>query len=154
MRLTSRSRYAVTAMLDLALHDSAEPVCLSAIAERQQLSLAYLERLFRQLRRHGLVCSTRGVHGGYQLCVAPERISIAAVMEAVGERLDATACAGAENCRSDGARCVSHDLWADLTDHIQNYLSAVTLGQLCARASRTAAEPQPVQFRPRIAESP
>lgn len=153
MRLTSRSRYAVTAMLDLALHDGEQPICLSAIAERQQLSLAYLERLFRQLRRHGLVCSTRGAHGGYQLCACASRISVAAVMQAVDDPLDATACHGAENCRDDGARCLSHQLWADLTDHVHTYLSGVTLGDLCERQSGAAREARPLHFRPRIAES-
>lgn len=152
MRLTSRSRYAVTAMLDLALHSGERPVCLATIAERQHLSLAYLERLFRQLRRHGLVCSTRGARGGYQLCGCADRISVAAVMAAVDEPLDATACQGAENCRGDGARCLSHELWADLTDHVQAYLSEVTLGELCARRSRRAGDTQPVHFQAAVAE--
>lgn len=149
MRLTSRSRYAVTAMLDLALHGGDRPVCLAAIAARQQLSLAYLERLFRQLRQHGLVRSTRGAHGGYQLCLCAERISVAAVMAAVDETLDATACDGAENCRADGARCLSHELWADLTEHVHSYLSGVTLGELCARRARAADQPRPLYFQPR-----
>lgn len=146
MRLTSRSRYAVTAMLDLALHAEDGPVCLGAIAERQNISPAYLERLFRCLRQRGLVCSTRGARGGYQLCACAGEISVAQVMAAVGEPLDATACGGAENCRGDGARCLSHDLWADLSRHVQAYLAEVTLAQLCRR-QRSAGEAEPIQFQ-------
>lgn len=151
MKLTSRSRYAVTAMLDLALHGGDQPVCLAAIARRQQLSLSYLERLFRQLRCHGLVRSTRGAHGGYQLCASADRISVAAVMQAVGEPLEATACGGAENCRRDGARCLSHELWAGLSTHVQEYLSGVSLGELCAH--RPQGRLQSVPLRPQIGSS-
>lgn len=144
MKLTSRSRYAVTAMLDLTLHGGERPVCLAAIARRQQLSLPYLERLFRQLRRHGLVRSTRGAHGGYQLGAGADCITVAAVLAAVGEPMDATACGGAEDCRRDGARYLSHGLWEDLTIHVQDYLSGITLGELCARAgAMRRAMPRP-----------
>lgn len=154
MRLTSRSRYAVTAMLDLALHDDDRPVCLSAIAERQQLSLPYLERLFRQLRLYGLVCSTRGAHGGYQLCACADQISVAAVMVAVDESLDATVGQCPANGRGGCVQDLSHQLWAGLTDHVQAYLSDVTLGDLCARREISAADFDPLKRRPETAESP
>lgn len=131
MRLTSRSRYAVTAMLDLAIHGGERPVCLASIAERQQISLAYLERLFRELRRFGLVCSTRGAHGGYQLCSCADSISVAAVMHAVDEPLDATVSKDGDNEQDAGVSSLTDDLWAGLTNHIQQYLTDITLGELC-----------------------
>lgn len=128
MRLTTRGRYAVTAMLDLAMHSAEGPVCLGAIAERQGISAAYLERLFRSLREQGLVSSTRGARGGYELCRCAGAITIADVIDAVDESLDATLCPSARNG-------LTHDLWADLTRHVQGFLDETTLAQICARKS-------------------
>lgn len=128
MRLTTRGRYAVTAMLDLALHSEQGPVCLNAIAGRQGISAAYLERLFRHLRDRGLVSSTRGARGGYELCRCAGEISVADVICAVDEPLDATQCESAQN------RLTCH-LWSDLTRHVQSYLEDVTLAQLCDQQS-------------------
>lgn len=128
MRLTTRGRYAVTAMLDLAMHSAHGPVCLGAIAERQGISAAYLERLFRNLREQGLVCSTRGARGGYELCRCAGQISVADVINAVDEPLDATLCPSARNG-------LTHDLWADLTKHVQGFLADTTLAEICAQKS-------------------
>lgn len=124
MRLTTRGRYAVSAMLDLAIHGEEGPVCLATIAHRRGISPAYLERLFRNLRRRGLVCSTRGAHGGYQLCRCAGEISVADVIAAVDESLDATACNGA--CGGP-----THELWAELTQHVREFLETKTLAELC-----------------------
>lgn len=128
MRLTTRGRYAVTAMLDLAMHSSDGPVCIGAIAARQGISAPYLERLFRKLRNRGLVCSTRGARGGYELCRCAGQISVADVINAVDEPLDATLCAGAGNP-------LTHDLWLDLTRHVHQFLADTTLAQICADKS-------------------
>lgn len=128
MRLTTRGRYAVTAMLDLTLHGEHGPVCIGAIAERQAISAAYLERLFRSLREKGLVCSTRGARGGYQLCRCAGQISVADVICAVDEPLDATLCPSARND-------LTHTLWADLTRHVQDFLEHRTLAEICASQS-------------------
>lgn len=140
MKLTTKGRYAVTAMLDLALHEdqlcgdaAACPLALCEIAERQNISSAYLERLFAGLRRHDLVIATRGACGGYRLARSAADISIADVMTAVSEDLDATKCGGEKSCH-DGAGCLTHDLWEDLTRHVQNYLSEISLAQLVDQA--------------------
>jgi len=147
MRLTTRGRYAVTAMLDLALHAGESPVCVNTIAERQDLSPAYLERLFRQMRSAGLVDSTRGARGGYRLCRDCAEISVADIIAAVDGPLDATRCGGAEDCRGDGGRCLTHDLWADLSRHIEAFLSRQTLDCLCERERRRRAEAAEVPLR-------
>ena len=133
MRFNTRSRYAVTAMLDLALHDGGEPVALSDIAHRQGISLAFLEQLFVRLRKACLVTGTRGRGGGYRLCRPPSRVTVADVIKAVDRTVDATRCGGKENCQSE-ARCLTHDLWSDLSDHIRDFLGDVRLGDLVARA--------------------
>ena len=132
MRLTTKGRYAVTAMLDLALNESAGPVSLGDIASRQDLSLSYLEQLFRQLRRRGLVTSTRGPGGGYRLSHPANDIAIAQVIDAVDESVDATRCRGLENCHGE-QRCLTHDLWQDLSHQIHDFLSGITLGTLVER---------------------
>lgn len=133
MKLTTKGRYAVTAMLDLALHATdGAPVALCDIARRQGISPAYLERLFAGLRRQGLVASTRGACGGYQLSRTADEITVADVMSAVSEDLDATRCGGERNCL-DGEGCLTHDLWADLTRHVQDYLDAISLADLVER---------------------
>ena len=129
MRLTTKGRFAVTAMVDLALRDSAGPVTLAEISSRQKISLSYLEQLFGKLRRHSLVDSVRGPGGGYRLGRDIGRISVADIILAVDEPIDATQCAGKENCR-DEQKCLTHDLWATLNDHIFGYLESVTLRQL------------------------
>lgn len=129
MRLTTKGRFAVTAMLDLALRESAGPVTLAGISERQRISLSYLEQLFGKLRRNQLVDSVRGPGGGYCLARPVDQISVANIIMAVDEPLDATQCGGKENCLED-RRCMTHDLWADLNRTIYDYLAGVTLAQL------------------------
>src|ERR671914_1047010 len=129
MRLTTKGRFAVTAMVDLALHDRGGPVTLAEISSRQKISLSYLEQLFGKLRRHALVDSVRGPGGGYRLGKESARISVADIILAVDEPIDATQCGGKENCR-DEQKCLTHDLWATLNDRIFDYLESVTLRQL------------------------
>lgn len=129
MRLTTKGRFAVTAMMDLALRDSSGPVTLAEISSRQKISLSYLEQLFGKLRRHELVDSVRGPGGGYRLAKETARISVADIILAVDEPIDATQCGGKENCR-DEQKCLTHDLWATLNDRIFEYLEAVSLRQL------------------------
>jgi Rrf2 family iron-sulfur cluster assembly transcriptional regulator len=131
MRLTTKGRFAVTAMVDLAMRQSRGPVTLAAISERQHISLSYLEQLFGKLRRHRLVSSVRGPGGGYNLARSTQGISVADIICAVDEPLDATQCAGKENCLDD-KRCMTHDLWATLNAKMYDYLSSVTLGDLVA----------------------
>jgi len=132
MKLTTKGRYAVTAILDIALHDKQGPVNLADIAKRQEISLAYLEQLFAKLRRNGLVESSRGPGGGYRLKKAAEDISVAEVIKAVDEQVDATRCGGQENCQGE-LRCLTHDLWQDLSDQITAFLGGITLGELVQR---------------------
>ena len=129
MRLTTKGRFAVTAMVDLALRHGGGPVTLAEISSRQKISLSYLEQLFGKLRRHGLVDSVRGPGGGYRLAREMADISVAQIILAVDEPIDATQCGGKENCR-DEQKCLTHDLWAQLNDRIFNYLEGVTLRQL------------------------
>jgi len=136
MRLTTKGRFAVTAMLDVALHGDAGPVSLAAVASRQNISLAYLEQLFCKLRRSGLVESVRGPGGGYQLGRAADAVAIADIILAVDEPIDATQCRGRENCH-DNRRCMTHALWAGLNVQILAYLRAVSLAAL-VREQRAA----------------
>jgi Rrf2 family iron-sulfur cluster assembly transcriptional regulator len=129
MRLTTKGRYAVTAMLDLATHQQQGSIALGDIAQRQGLSLSYLEQLFAKLRRSALVSSVRGPGGGYRLARAAAEISVAEVIFAVDENLDTTRCGGACDCQHDGP-CLTHHLWHDLSEHIAVYLSAISLQQL------------------------
>lgn len=126
MRLTTKGRFAVTAMIDLALNSGDGPVTLAAISERQKISLSYLEQLFGKLRRYGLVESVRGPGGGYCLARPDADITIADVVRAVDEMLDATQCGGLQNCRQ-AQRCMTHELWSTLNDRIYEFLSSVTL---------------------------
>ncbi len=142
MRLTTKGRYAVTAMLDLAIHDDQGPVTLADIARRQGISLSYLEQLFARLRKRGLVRSSRGPGGGYRLGRAAEDIAVGEVIGAVDESVDATRCRGLENCQAD-ARCLTHDLWQDLSKQIHDFLGGIDLGQLIERRRvREVAERQ------------
>ncbi|MBK5102954.1 MAG: Fe-S cluster assembly transcriptional regulator IscR [Burkholderiales bacterium] len=129
MRLTTKGRFAVTAMLDLALRQQQGPVTLAGIGTRQSISLSYLEQLFGKLRRHELVASVRGPGGGYRLARPSDKVSVAEIILAVDEPLDATLCRGMENCRED-RRCLTHDLWATLNEKLYEYLSSVTLQDL------------------------
>lgn len=131
MRLTTKGRFAVTAMLDLAMHESDKPVTLADISERQSISLSYLEQLFSRLRRNGLVKSVRGPGGGYRIAKAKADISVSAIISAVDEEIDATQCGGKENCKDEG-RCMTHDLWTSLNYKILEYLSQVSLQDLLA----------------------
>ena len=129
MRLTTKGRFAVTAMIDLALHAGQEPVTLAEISERQRLSLSYLEQLFGKLRRSGLVQSVRGPGGGYRPAKPLETVSVADIIIAVDEPIDATQCGGKENCREE-QKCITHDLWVSLNEHIFDYLRGVSLANL------------------------
>lgn len=132
MRLTTKGRYAVTAMLDLALHADSGPVILADISKRQGISLSYLEQLFAKLRQHDLVHSVRGPGGGYRLKGESSRIYVADVIDAVNESVDATNCGGSGNCQQ-GEVCLTHYLWVDLSDHIHDFLSGISLANLMER---------------------
>lgn len=130
MRLTTKGRFAVTAMADLAMRGGKAPVTLAAISERQKISLSYLEQLFGKLRRNNIVESVRGPGGGYYLARPSNKISIAAIVIAVDEPLDATKCGGLGNCQGDQQPCITHDLWMGLNEKIYGYLEEITLQQL------------------------
>jgi len=130
MRLTTKGRFAVTAMIDLALRQNNGPVTLAAISQRQHISLSYLEQLFGKLRRHELVESTRGPGGGYTLGRKASEITVADIIVSVDEPIDATQCGGKENCQSDGSRCMTHELWAALNQRMVEFLDSVTLQKL------------------------
>ncbi|WP_299011100.1 Fe-S cluster assembly transcriptional regulator IscR [uncultured Shewanella sp.] len=129
MKLTSKGRYAVTAMLDVAMHSTAGPVPLADISERQGISLSYLEQLFAKLRKNDLVSSVRGPGGGYRLGMNACDISVGMVVRAVDESVDATRCQGQGNCQG-GSRCLTHSLWGDLSDQISDFLNGITLAGL------------------------
>ncbi len=132
MKLTTKGRFAVTAMLDLALNGAEGPVTLSGISERQKISLSYLEQLFGKLRRRALVESVRGPGGGYNLARAAHLMTVAEIMQAVEEQIDSTQCGGRENCH-DNTRCMTHDLWEELNATVHGFLAGVTLAQLVER---------------------
>ncbi len=129
MRLTTKGRYAVTAMLDLAFHSQIKPVTLTDIAARQTISLSYLEQLFARLRRANMVKGFRGPGGGYTLADSAQNINIADIIAAVDEPIDATKCGGEANCQNEKS-CLTHDLWMGLSDQIREYLKGITLAQL------------------------
>lgn len=129
MKLTTKGRFAVTAMIDLALRQESGPVALAGISERQKISLSYLEQLFGKLRRHQLVSSVRGPGGGYRLAKPLTAVSVADIIKAVDEPLDATKCGGMANCH-DEQPCMTHVLWANLTTRMLDYLSSVNLAEL------------------------
>ena len=132
MKLTTKGRYAVTAMLDLALRYDKGAVTLADIAKRQGISLSYLEQLFAKLRRSGLVDSVRGPGGGYTLAMEPTKISVAEIIVAINENIDATRCGGEKNCHGD-EKCLTHQLWEDLSTRIYEFLSGITLGDLVTK---------------------
>ncbi|GHD47766.1 transcriptional regulator, BadM/Rrf2 family [Marinobacter persicus] len=142
MKLTTKGRYAVTAMLDLALHATEGPVSLADISARQEISLSYLEQLFSRLRRHSLVISVRGPGGGYRLSRSADEVFIAEVVDAVSESLDTTRCGNKGDCQN-GEKCLTHHLWSDLSDRIHNFLSEISLGDLMRkREIRNVADRQ------------
>jgi Rrf2 family transcriptional regulator, iron-sulfur cluster assembly transcription factor len=132
MRLTTKGRYAVTAMLDIALHHECGPVSVADVADRQAISSAYLEQLFGKLKRAGLLRSVRGPGGGYELAQPLDAINVSQIVAAVGEGVDATRCQGTADCH-DGAMCLTHDLWTALSDRIDHFLSGITLQTLVAQ---------------------
>ena len=130
MRLTTKGRFAVTAMIDLALRQNNGPVTLAAISQRQQISLSYLEQLFGKLRRHDLVESTRGPGGGYTLARKASDITVADIIVSVDEPIDATHCGGKENCMGESGRCMTHELWTSLNQRMVEFLDSVSLQKL------------------------
>lgn len=154
MKLTTKGRYAVTAMLDLALHNEAGPVALADVSTRQGISLSYLEQLFSRLRKSDLVVSTRGPGGGYNLSRDADEIAVGQVISAVDEALDAIRCRGGGNCLKH-EQCLTHDLWSDLSDQIRGFLSDVSLGVLMRRQGvREVAERQIAIFHHQYAVEP
>jgi Rrf2 family iron-sulfur cluster assembly transcriptional regulator len=154
MRLTTKGRFAVTAMIDVALHGARGPVTLAAISERQKISLSYLEQLFGKLRRNGLVDSVRGPGGGYNHGRAPELVAVSDIILAVDEPIDATQCGGRENCLDD-RRCMTHELWAGLNAHIFSYLRSVTLAELVRQQAPRASEVSVLHdHRPAVKDRP
>ena len=149
MRLTTKGRFAVTAMADLALRGGPGPVTLSSISERQGISLSYLEQLFGKLRRHNIVVAVRGPGGGYYLARPSAQISISEIIAAVDETLDSTQCGGMANCH-DGNQCITHDLWEGLNDTIHTYLSAVSLQQLVDSQGKRKPDVLPVTLSKRM----
>lgn len=145
MRLTTKGRYAVTAMLDLALNQESGPISLSDISDRQGISLSYLEQLFAKLRRHTLVNSVRGPGGGYQLGRGCDSISVADVVDAVSESLDATKCQGKAGCQQ-GEVCLTHHLWQDLSQQIHDFLNGITLADLVGRSDIQVVNQRQQQF--------
>ena len=139
MRLTTKGRFAVTAMMDLALRGDDGPVALAGVSERQKISLSYLEQLFGKLRRFKLVDSVRGPGGGYCIARPLAMVTVADIIRAVDEPLDATQCGGRENCQ-DEHRCMTHDLWSTLNSTMYDYLSSVSLADLVARQREKEAK--------------
>jgi Rrf2 family iron-sulfur cluster assembly transcriptional regulator len=132
MRLTAKGRYAVTAMLDLAVHENCGPISLADISERQGISLSYLEQLFSKLRKSNLVSSVRGPGGGYELSRDSSSIYVAQIIDSVDETVDATRCGGRADCKQ-GEQCLTHELWSDLSVQIHQFLSKIDLASIIAR---------------------
>ncbi|MGA7595097.1 MAG: Fe-S cluster assembly transcription factor [Gallionella sp.] len=150
MRLTTKGRFAVTAMADLAMRGGKAPVTLAAISERQKISLSYLEQLFGKLRRNNIVESVRGPGGGYYLARPSNQISIAEIVVAVDEPLDATKCGGMGNCQGELQPCITHDLWTGLNAKIYGYLEEVTLQQLVENYTRRNSETTGISLKKMI----
>jgi Rrf2 family iron-sulfur cluster assembly transcriptional regulator len=150
MRLTTKGRFAVTAMADLAMRGGKAPVTLAAISERQKISLSYLEQLFGKLRRNNIVESVRGPGGGYYLARPSNQISIAEIVIAVDEPLDATKCGGLGNCQGEQQPCITHDLWTGLNAKIYGYLEEVTLQQLVENHTRRNSDPTTISLKKMI----
>ncbi len=140
MRLTTKGRYAVTAMLDLALNQSEGPTSLADISTRQNISLSYLEQLFAKLRKAGLVNSVRGPGGGYRLADETDCINVASIISAVDENIDVTNCQGRGDCNG-GTQCITHNLWVDLSLQIHSFLEGISLQWLIDRNKETGESP-------------
>ncbi len=154
MRLTTKGRFAVTAMIDLALRGDEGPVALASVSDRQKISLSYLEQLFGKLRRHKLVDSVRGPGGGYCIARPLSQVTVADIIRAVDEPLDATQCGGRENCH-DEHRCMTHDLWSTLNSKMYEYLSSVSLADLVERQKhKQAAAPAVIEVKHRLGPQP
>ena len=149
MRLSTKGRYAVTAMMDLALHDRVGPVTLAEISECQDISLSYLEQLFAKLRQRGLVEGVRGPGGGYRLSREAADITVADIICAVDENVDATRCSGKENCQG-GRRCLTHELWSDLSQQIYEFLKGITLAQFVERETVRQVASEQDELRGRV----
>lgn len=149
MRLTTKGRFAVTAMVDLAICGGQEPVTLASISERQKISLSYLEQLFGKLRRHHIVESVRGPGGGYYLARPSSKISIADIIVAVDEPVDTTKCGGKGDCHDD-QQCITHDLWMGLNDALYHYLEKVDLQQLVNNHGKAKVGVAPVTISKRM----
>lgn len=145
MRLTTKGRFAVTAMVDIGMRYGTGPVTLAEISGRQKISLSYLEQLFGKLRRRNIVDSVRGPGGGYCIARDMAQLTVADIILAVDEPIDATQCAGKENCK-DEEKCLTHDLWANLNTRILDYLESVTLRQLVDNQRARDAGIAPVQI--------
>jgi len=145
MRLTTKGRYAVTAMLDLAINYQSGPITLSDISKRQNISLSYLEQLFSKLRKNGLVDSARGPGGGYRLSREADEIAVGQVITAVDEKIDVTQCGGKGDCK-DGGPCLTHELWCDLSKQIYDFLNGISLGQLVRDREQREQLTQTVDF--------
>lgn len=149
MKLTTKGKFAVTALLDIATSGtSGKPMTLYAISERQGISISYLEQLFVKLRRQGIVKSYKGPGGGYVLSKTLDQLKISAIIKAVDDDMDARTCHGMKNCR-DNNKCLTHDLWHDLTQHVYSYLDNVSLQDLVSNASPRNLEPQQIKLAPR-----
>ncbi len=151
MRLTTKGRYAVTAMIDLAINQCDGPVTLKSISDNQGISLPYLEQLFAKMRQSNLIIGMRGPGGGYVLAKEVDQISIADIIVAVDESLDITGCGGMENCHG-GQRCLSHGLWSELSDQLYSFLAGIQLGQLMQQSGIDGANPASGVGEKRIAK--
>jgi Rrf2 family iron-sulfur cluster assembly transcriptional regulator len=145
MRLTTKGRYAVTAMLDLSLNYGMGSITLADISDRQGISLSYLEQLFARLRKQGLVSSSRGPGGGYRLSRDADDITVLDVISAVDEKVDSTACEGKANCHGE-EQCLSHELWTSLSEQIQMYLSGITLGEVVRNHEKSKTADKVIKF--------
>ncbi len=155
MRLTTKGRFAVTAMIDLALRESGGPVTLAAISQRQRISLSYLEQLFGKLRRHHLVESVRGPGGGYRLARVEPEITVADIIISVDEPLDATQCGGKQDCHGEGNRCMTHELWASLNARMVDFLDSITLQKLVDdQLAKGVVVEQPTSVKRTMAANP
>lgn len=153
MRLTTKGRFAVMAMVDLAINSGHGPVTLASISERQKISLSYLEQLFGKLRKHDVVASVRGPGGGYCLSRPANKISMSDIIVAVDESLDASQCHGMGNCLDDNKQCITHDLWMGLNKTISSYLESVSLLQLVSNEIPKQAGSSPISFENHITKS-
>ena len=149
MRLTTKGRYAVTAMLDLALHRGDGPTCLADISKRQSISLSYLEQLFSRLRQSKLVESIRGPGGGYILALPSEQIFVADIIDSVNETIDATSCGGQGDC-NNGEMCLTHHLWEDLSHQIHDFLNGISLASLVARRQSSGLKLNQLDIEDRV----